>query len=221
MSSRPFEDLLRRGLATLGLSLTDAQVMHLLDYQDLLLKWNRVYNLTAVREPKDMLSHHLLDSLAVVAPLQRQLRARDRGLEAQLLDVGAGAGLPGVVLAICCPQLRVACVDAVAKKMAFVRQVQATLGLANLQAIHARVETLSGTYDVVCSRAFASLVDFITGTRQLLAPGGCWLAMKGQNPVDELAALPSDVKMFHVEQLQVPELDAQRCIVWLEPATAR
>lgn len=212
---------MRRGLAALGLPLSDGQVMRLLDYQDLLLKWNRVYNLTAVRDPKDMLTHHLLDSLAVVAPLQRQLQERGRGADAQLLDVGAGAGLPGVVLAICCPQVRVACVDAVAKKVAFVRQAQATLGLANLQALHARVETLSGTYDVVCSRAFASLVDFVSGTRQVLAPGACWLAMKGQNPVDEVAGLPPDVKVFHVEQLQVPELDAQRCIVWIEPAAAQ
>jgi 16S rRNA (guanine527-N7)-methyltransferase len=221
LSPRPFEEPLRRDLATLGLSLSDAQVVQLLDYQDLLLKWNRVYNLTAVRDPKDMLILHLLDSLAVVAPLQRQLQARDRGSEAQLLDVGAGAGLPGVVLAICCPQVRVACVDAVAKKVAFVRQVQVTLGLVNLQALHARVESLAGAYDVVCSRAFASLVDFVDGTRQVLAPGGCWLAMKGQNPAQELAALPPDVKVFHVEQLQVPELDAQRCIVWIAPAVAR
>jgi len=219
LSSHGFEEPLRRGLATLGLSLADAQVKQLLDYQDLLLKWNRVYNLTAVRDPKDMLTHHLLDSLAVVAPLQHQLQARHHGgPAAQLLDVGAGAGLPGVVLAICCPQLRVTCVDAVAKKVAFVRQVQATLGLANLQALHARVESLCGTYDVVCSRAFASLADFVRGTRQLLAPGACWLAMKGQYPADEVAALPPEAKVFHVEQLQVPGLDAQRCIVWIAPA---
>ena len=113
------------------------------------------------------------------------------------------------------------CLDAVAKKVAFVRQVQVTLALGNLQALHSRVETLAGAYDVVCSRAFASLVDFVCGTRQLLAPGGCWLAMKGQNPVEETAALPPDVTVFHVEQLHVPDLDAQRCIVWIAPAAIR
>ena len=208
-----------RSAGAMHAPLSEAQAARLLDYLELIQKWNKVYNLTAVRNPADMLTHHLLDSLAVVAPLQHQLQARHHGgPAAQLLDVGAGAGLPGVVLAICCPQLRVTCVDAVAKKVAFVRQVQATLGLANLQALHARVESLCGTYDVVCSRAFASLADFVRGTRQLLAPGACWLAMKGQYPADEVAALPPEAKVFHVEQLQVPGLDAQRCIVWIAPA---
>lgn len=192
--------------------------MQLLDYQELLQKWNQVYNLTAVRDPKDMLTHHLLDSLAIVLPLQRQLQLRHGPGRPRLLDVGAGAGLPGVVVAICCPDMQVACVDAVAKKMAFVRQVQVALGLNNLQAHHARVETMSGAYDVVCSRAFASLLDFVQGTRQLLAQGACWLAMKGQKPVGEIAALPDDVAVFHVEPLVVPQLNAQRCIVWMEPA---
>lgn len=221
MSGRPFEAGLRSGLAALGLVLSDQQVTHLLDYQDLLQKWNRVYNLTAVRDPKDMLTHHLLDSLAVVAPLQRQLQARHPGNGVRLLDVGSGAGLPGVMIAICCPEIQVACVDAVAKKVAFIRQVQVALGLAGLQAHHARVETLTGAYDVVCSRAFASLLDFVSGTRHVLAKGGCWLAMKGQEPVEEVAVLPSDVRVFHVEQLQVPELDAQRCIVWMEAEASR
>lgn len=208
---------MRHGLARLGLVLTDVQITQLLDYQELLQKWNRVYNLTAVREPRDMLTHHLLDSLAIVAPLRRQLQSRHGADHPRLLDVGAGAGLPGVVVAICCPDIQVTCVDAVAKKMAFVRQVQVALGLINLQALHARVETLPGFYDLVCSRAFASLADFVRGTRNLLAPAACWLAMKGQKPVDEMAALPAEVTVFHVEPLQVPELDAQRCIVWMEP----
>ncbi len=219
MSARVFEEALRQGLADLELVLTDGQVAQLLDYQELLQKWNRVYNLTAVRDPKDMLTHHLLDSLAIIAPLLRQWQLRHGADHPRLLDVGAGAGLPGVVVAICCPSIQVTCVDAVAKKMAFVRQVQVALGLTNLQALHARVETLPGIYDIVCSRAFASLIDFVHGTRKLLAPGACWLAMKGQQPVDEMAALSADVAVFHVEPLLVPELDAQRCIVWMEPAT--
>ncbi len=218
MSARAFEQALRQGLAGLGLVLTDRQVTQLLDYQDLLQKWNRVYNLTALRDPKDMLTHHLLDSLAIVAPLLRQLQLRHGTGRQRLLDVGAGAGLPGVVVAICCPDILVTCVDAVAKKMAFVRQVQVALGLTKLQAIHARVETLPGPYDIVCSRAFASLPDFVQGTRHLLAPAGCWLAMKGQEPVDEMSALPADVAVFHVEPVVVPQLDAQRCLVWMEPA---
>lgn len=208
---------MRHGLARLGLALTDKQVTQLLDYQELLQKWNRVYNLTAVRDPEHMLTHHLLDSLAIVDPLRRRLQARHGVERPRLLDVGAGAGLPGVVVAICCPDIQVSCVDAVAKKVAFVRQVQVALGLTNLQALHARVETLHCVYDLVCSRAFASLADFVRGTRNLLAPAACWLAMKGQEPVDEIAALPAEVKVFHVEPLQVPELDAKRCIVWMEP----
>ncbi|MEP6970430.1 MAG: 16S rRNA (guanine(527)-N(7))-methyltransferase RsmG [Betaproteobacteria bacterium] len=216
MSERPFEVSLRHGLGVLGLDLSDRQVAQLLDYQDLLQKWNRVYNLTAVRDPKDMLTHHLLDSLAVVAPLQRRLQLRHPASGAKILDVGSGAGLPGVVLAICCPQVQLTCVDAVAKKVAFIRQAQVALGLSRLQALHARVETLEGAYDVICSRAFASLLDFVNGTRQVQGPGACWLAMKGQPPADEFAALPPDVRVFHVEQLQVPGLEAQRCIVWME-----
>lgn len=220
MSARPFEDRLRQGLAALGLSLSDRQVAQLLDYQDLLVKWTRVYNLTAVRDPQDMLTHHLLDSLAVVQPLQRQLAQRHPKGGAHVLDVGSGAGLPGVVIAICCPDLRVTCVDAVAKKVAFIRQAQVALGLTHLDGLHARVETLSKEFDVVCSRAFASLADFVGGSRQLLADGACWMAMKGQQPREEMAALPSGVRVFHVEQLQVPGLDAQRCLVWMEPTSA-
>jgi len=209
---------LDHGLDGLGLTLARTQITQLLDYLDLLAKWNRVYNLTAVRDPQDMLNHHLLDSLAVIAPLQRELHKRPGQAGARLLDVGAGAGLPGVVIAICCPDIDVTCVDAVAKKAAFVRQVAAGLGLPNLHARHARVEELRETYDVVCSRAFASLCDFVTWSSHALAPGGCWLAMKGQRPTVEIAALPSGIEVFHVEHLTVPSLDAQRCIVWMAPS---
>ena len=179
-------------------------------------KWNKVYNLTALRDPADMLTHHLFDSLSAIAPLQRQLAQMGIPLaQARLLDVGSGAGLPGVVMAICCPGLSVACVDTVGKKAAFVQQVALELRLPNLRGVHARVESLTEQFDVVSSRAFASLVDFTTWSRAALAPHGVWLAMKGKHPADEIAALPTDVAVFHVEQLHVPALDAERCIVWL------
>lgn len=200
---------LRQGAQTLGLELTDAQCGSLLTYGDLILKWNKVYNLTALREPELVLSHHLLDSLSVIAPLKRQCPSA-----ARLLDVGSGAGLPGAVIAIMRPDISVTCVDAVAKKAAFLRQVAAELSLSNLNGMHARVEAMGGSYDVISSRAFASLSDFFNGSRQLLAPGGNWMAMKGKLPKDELAQLPAGVEVFHVEQLAVPGLDAERCVVW-------
>lgn len=202
------------GLQALGLDLSHAQRDLLLRYLDLLGKWNQVYNLTAVRDPGEMLTQHLLDSLAVIEPLRRQTG----GAPGRLLDVGSGGGLPGAVIAICCPQLQVDCLDAVGKKAAFVQQAAVTLGLSNLRGVHGRVERVSGRYDVVSSRAFASLADFVNGSRQALAEQGVWLAMKGKRPDDEIAALPADVAVFHVEQLSVPELAAQRCIVWMRPA---
>lgn len=214
----PLEAGLRQGLQTLALELCDAQVHMLLAYVDWVAKWNKVYNLTAVRDPQEMLTHHLLDSLAVVAPLQRQLAAVGKAAGATLLDVGSGAGLPGVVVAIACPQVRVSCVDTVAKKALFIQQVAAALRLPNLQGIHARVENLTQTFDVVSSRAFASLVDFTAWSRQALAPDGIWLAMKGKVPHDEVQALPPTVQVFHVEHLAVPGLDAERCVLWLRPA---
>jgi 16S rRNA (guanine527-N7)-methyltransferase len=136
-----------------------------------------------------------------------------------LLDVGSGGGLPGVVFAICCPQVDVSCVDTVGKKAAFIQQAAVTLKLPNLHGVHARVETLKQLFDVVSCRAFASLPDFVTWSRATLAPGhGAWLAMKGKHPADEIAALPADVSVFHVEPLQVPSLDAERCIIWMKPA---
>ena len=211
------EAVLRAGLAALGLSLSDGQVRQLLDYQNLIGKWNKVYNLTAVRDPAEMLTHHLLDSLAAVAPLQKHLQGR--GLAAaSLLDVGSGAGLPGVVLAICCPNLAVTCVDTVGKKAAFIKQAALALGLGNLTGLHARVETIAQPFDVICSRAFASLVDFTSWSQAALAPGGVWMALKGKHPAEELAVLPPDVTVFHVEPLAVPGLDAERCMVWLQKA---
>ena len=216
MTGPDLEAGLRAGLAELNLSLGDTQVAQLLAYLDLIQKWNKVYNLTAVRDAAEMLSHHLLDSLAVIAPLRRQTQGR----AVRLMDVGAGAGLPGVVIAICCPEVQVDCVDAVAKKAAFLQQCALQLKLPNLRGLHARVETLAGPYDVICSRAFASLPDFVTWSSSALAPGGIWLAMKGKRPDDELAALPAAVEVFHVEQLVVPMLQAERCVVWMRPRAA-
>jgi 16S rRNA (guanine527-N7)-methyltransferase len=221
---------LRQGLDALGLSLDEHQQNQLLSYVDLMGKWTRVYNLTAVRDPQEMLTHHVLDSLSVVLPLRRQLSAlhseglvspsgdqvsRDIGKPLTLLDVGSGAGLPGVVIAITCPDIQVTCLDAVAKKVAFIQQVAATLKLSNLTGLHARIENLAQPYDIISSRAFASLADFVSGSHKALAAGGIWMAMKGKTPEEELASLPDVAKVFHVEQLQVPGLGAQRCIVWM------
>lgn len=218
MSAKHLEQL-SKAAAALGLHLDAAQQAALLEYLALIQKWTKVYNLTAVRDPDEMLTHHLLDSLAVIAPLQKQLAALKvqgvGGDKPRLLDVGSGAGLPGIVIAICCPHITVHCVDTVAKKAAFIQQVAVTLKLANLRGIHARVESLTEPYDVVSSRAFASLVDFTTWSEKALAGQGVWMGMKGKHPADEMAALPVSVEVFHVEQLVVPGLDAERCIVWM------
>ena len=263
-------DALRRGVEALGLVVSKQQQQQLLAYMALIQKWNKVYNLTALREAPEILTHHVLDSLSVIGPLLRQIEGGGggggggghsaasntravlegaeqgavRSLAAQtqtasapssefalprgqapggqlqrplkLLDVGSGGGLPGVVIAICCPDIAVTCVDAVSKKAAFVQQVAASLQLPNLKGLHARVETLQGPFDVICSRAFASLADFVAWSGQALAQGGIWMAMKGRTPQDEVVVLPQAFQVFHVEQLQVPGLDAQRCVVWMK-----
>ncbi len=213
---------LAAGIGVLGLDLSEAQQQNLMAYLDLIQKWNKVYNLTALRDPKEMLTHHLLDSLSAVGPLQRHLQAvlsfDEQGCA--LLDVGSGGGLPGVVVAICCPKVRVTCVDAVSKKAAFVQQVAASLKLPNLKGVHARVESLSGPFDVVCSRAFASLPDFVAWSSGALADAGVWMAMKGKLPTDEMLALPSFAQVFHVEQLQVPGLGAERCMIWMKKSSS-
>jgi 16S rRNA (guanine527-N7)-methyltransferase len=217
---RAGEQDLRAGLKALQLELGDAQVGQLLDYQDLIGKWTKVYNLTAVRDPAEMLTHHLLDSLAAVLPLRRHLQKAGLGQGARLLDVGSGAGLPGVVIAICCPEVTVTCVDTVAKKAAFIKQAALALKLPNLSGLHARVETIATPFEVICSRAFASLPDFTNWSVGALAPQGAWMAMKGKHPAEEIAALPAGTEVFHVEQLQVPGLDAERCMVWMRKKTA-
>jgi 16S rRNA (guanine527-N7)-methyltransferase len=201
----------------LGLKLSAGQVELLLRYRDQLAKWNGVYNLTALRDPDDMLTHHIVDSMAALPALLRQ-----RSAVARVLDAGSGGGLPGVVWVICHPALQVLCVDAVGKKAAFVQQAAIALGLPHLQGLHARVEDLPtkvrGTgFEVITSRAFASLADFCALSKDALALGGLWMALKGKIPSDEMALLPSTIDVFHVEPLRVPGLQAERCVVWLRP----
>jgi 16S rRNA (guanine527-N7)-methyltransferase len=204
---------LKLGATELGLSLSDVQLEQLQGYLALIRKWNKVYNLTAVRDPQEMLTHHVLDSLTAVAPLLRHTG----GAAAKVLDVGSGGGLPGIVLAICRPELDISCVDTVGKKAAFIQQVAASLKLPNLRGVHARVESLSGPFDVICCRAFAALPDFVNWSRGALAPNGVWMAMKGKHPHEEIDALPQGVQVFHVEPLHVPGLDVERCMVWMRP----
>jgi 16S rRNA (guanine527-N7)-methyltransferase len=199
----------------LGQPLTSAQAQRLFAYRNLIAKWNRVYNLTSLRDPAQMLSHHIIDSLAAAPPLHRHL-VRAGLATARVLDVGSGGGLPGMVLATVLEGVDVTCVDTVGKKAAFVQQVANELKLPQLHGLHSRVEEMSATpFDVITSRAFASLVDFVQLTRMQLKPGGVWMALKGKHPSDEIAALQQDVEVFHVEQLTVPGLDAERCIVWM------
>lgn len=209
---------LRDALAQIGdalaLGLTGTQLDVLLAYLALLQRWNATYNLTAVRDPARMLTQHLADCLAVIGPLRRHCGGDGR--PQRILDVGSGGGLPGVVIAALNPDLHVTCVDTVGKKAAFVRQSAGELGLKNLAAEHARVEQLKATlFDVIVSRAFASLADFTRLTRDQLAPQGVWMAMKGKAPGDEIAELPPGLDVFHVEQLTVPGLHAERCLVWI------
>ena len=212
---------LRPALAEIGsalaLDLTETQIDTLLAYLALLQRWNATYNLTAVRDPADMLTQHLADCLAVIGPLRRHGTTTPAR---RILDVGSGGGLPGIVIAALNPGAHVVCVDTVGKKAAFIRQMAGELGLKNLFAEHARVEQMKAApFDVIVSRAFASLDDFTRMTRQHLAPEGVWMAMKGKTPDDEMAGLPAELAVFHVEHLSVPGLQAERCLVWVRPQT--
>jgi len=209
------------GIEALGLIVADDQQRQLMSYMALIQKWNKVYNLTALRRPQEILTHHLLDSLSSISPLRRHLAKTPKNSDSdiELLDVGSGGGLPGVVIAICCPNIRVTCVDTVSKKAAFVQQVAASLKLSNLRGVHARVEGLTGPFDVICSRAFASLPDFVNWSAGALSNDGVWMAMKGKLPETEIATLPSMAEVFHVELLQVPGLEADRCMVWMKKST--
>lgn len=200
---------LEEGLSALGLILPEGSETKLLAYLALLDKWNRVYNLTAVREPERMVSHHLLDSLAVLPFFEC----------GSVLDVGSGGGLPGIPLAIVRPELPVTLIDSVAKKTAFLLQAKAELGLNNLNVISGRVEDFrpDAGFDVVVSRAFSDLREFVTLTRHLLRPGGRWFAMKGLIPYEEIALLPDWAKVSANHALVVPGLEASRHLIVLEP----
>lgn len=214
MNSRDAERTALASVGTaLGVDIGAAQIERLLDYLDLLDRWNGVYNLSAIRDREAMRTQHLADCLAVVPALRR------RGTRGPLLDVGSGGGLPGVVIAVLMPEVQVVCVDAVAKKAAFIRQAAGHLSLANLQAQHGRVEDLRlPKADTIVSRAFASLERFVSLTEGHLAADGAWMAMKGQVPHEEIADMPTTVRVFHVEHVEVPGLDAARCLVWMQRA---
>lgn len=203
----------------LGIDLDAAAVERLLSFLTAMRRWSRVYNLTALHDADAMSVGHLFDCMAVVPALQRHAAGRTL----RVLDAGSGGGLPGVVLAVLLPAWQVVCVDAVAKKAAFVRQVGLDLGLENLQSLHSRVQSLPGAvggFDLIISRAFASLFDFTQWTSRALDPGGVWVAMKARLAAAELARLPEGVEVFHVEQLAVPDLAAQRCLVWMRQSSA-
>ena len=197
---------LAAGLAELGLDLPDAVQHKMLAFRDLLLKWNKTYNLTALRDPEQAISHHLLDSLTILPHVGT----------GPLLDVGSGGGLPGIPLAIACPGLSVGMVDTVQKKASFLQQASIELGLKNVTVHHARVEEMQGQYAQISSRAFADLGLFVSLTRHLLAPGGRWLAMKGVRPDDEIAALPAGITVEAIISLTVPGLEAERHLIILK-----
>ncbi|CAH2795020.1 MAG: 16S rRNA (guanine(527)-N(7))-methyltransferase (EC [uncultured Paraburkholderia sp.] len=204
--------LLAEGVRKLGLELSDTQLAKLLDYVALLGKWNAVYNLTAIRDPRQMLIQHILDSLSIVPHLgERNPRS--------VLDVGSGGGLPGIVLAIVRPDWAVTVNDIVHKKTAFQAQAKAELGLGNLSVVTGRVETLqpgaevSAKFDVIVSRAFAELADFVTLARHLVAERGAILAMKGVRPDGEIERLPAGAHVEQTVRLDVPFLDAERHLV--------
>ncbi|WP_250509677.1 16S rRNA (guanine(527)-N(7))-methyltransferase RsmG [Caballeronia sp. GACF4] len=205
-------NLLNRGTTELELALTSSQKQQLLDYVALLGKWNAVYNLTAIRDPKQMLIQHILDSLAIVPMLVAHQPK-------SILDVGSGGGLPGIVLAIVLPNVKVTLNDIVHKKTAFQSQAKVQLGLANLSVVTGRVENLRpgcevpGKFDVIVSRAFADLADFVTLARHLVAEDGRILAMKGLQPDDEIARLPDGATVERIERLNVPMLDAERHLI--------
>lgn len=210
---------LQQACDALGLAATAEQQQKLLGYLQLLQRWNRTYNLTAIRDPGQMLVQHIFDSLAVVRPLDSAMPAQGR-----LHDIGSGAGLPGAVIAIMRPDWQVTCVDAVEKKTAFIRQASGALALPNLSALHARVEQLPPAgCDVVTSRAFAALDDFARLAGQHVAPGGTLLALKGKVPDDEIARLHTAGawQVVRIDPLSVPELDAQRCLIWMRRPAAR
>ncbi|WP_368642700.1 16S rRNA (guanine(527)-N(7))-methyltransferase RsmG [Castellaniella ginsengisoli] len=210
-----FETRLEKALDALGMQSDHACIPALLGYLQQLQRWNKAYNLTAIRDPEKMLVQHVFDSLAIVPVLRDRWPDRDL----RVADMGSGAGLPGIILAICQPGWFVVCVDAVGKKTAFIRQAAGILGLKNVRAEHGRIESMDSLQaDLVISRAFASLTDFVRVAAHHRAPGGAMMAMKGQDPVAERAALETETGWFvkHAVELSVPEMDAHRCLLELE-----
>ncbi len=205
--------ILADGAKALSLNVSDVQLTKLIDYLALMSKWNSVYNLTAVRDPVQMVTQHLLDSLAAVSAFDGAKN---------VLDVGAGGGLPGIVLAIWAaeaqPQMRVSMIDTVHKKTAFLTQVKAELGLSNVSVYTARVEQFEAPqkFDVITSRAFAELSDFVNWSGHLLADGGEFIALKGVSPDAEVAQLPAGWKVREVRALHVPTLQAERHLIFIE-----
>lgn len=204
--------VLDEGIAAMRLDVSPAQQDKLMNYLALMFKWNAVYNLTSLRDPMQMVTHHLLDSLAAVPAF---------AAAKNVLDVGSGGGLPGIVLAIVRPDMKVSMIDTVHKKTAFLTQVKAELGLANVTVYTARVEQLqvSEKFDVITSRAFADLSDFVNWSSHLLADGGRYIALKGVAPKDEQERLPAEWKVDKVEPLDVPRLGAERHLVFIERST--
>jgi 16S rRNA (guanine527-N7)-methyltransferase len=204
--------VLQNGVTDLKLEMTEEQQARLLDYLALLNKWNSVYNLTAVRDPMEMMTLHVLDSLAALPAFD--------GVQ-NVLDVGAGGGLPGMVLAISRPDMKVSMIDTVHKKTAFLTQVKAELGLGNVTVYTKKVQDLQvkTPFDVITSRAFADLSDFVNWSGHLLAEGGRFIALKGTAPAEERERLPEPWKVSDLKALQVPGLDAERHLVFIEKTT--
>jgi len=204
------------GAAELGVDLAGSQAEQLVRFAALLVRWNAVHNLTAISSPAGILSHHLLDSLAILPLISSIVGERP----SRILDVGSGGGLPGIPLAIARPRWRVTVVDKVQKKVAFLMQAKLELELANLDCLHARVEDVKAPpFDLIVSRAFASLADFVRISGHLLAPGGRWAAMKGVYPKEELAELARTlpgVRVLDAVKLNVPRLDAERHLILLQ-----
>ncbi len=197
--------LLKSGIEQLNLTLSESQIEKLMSYLTLLQKWNKVYNLTAIRDPKEMLIKHILDSLAIVAHIEGE----------RLIDVGTGGGLPGIPLAICFPDKQVDLLDSNSKKTRFLIQAKAELGLTHTKVIHSRVEEYQPDplYDGVVSRAFAAMEDMLHWTNHLIPAGGCWWAMKAQKDFEDLSKLPDSVQIEKVIDLKVPLLEAERMLV--------
>lgn len=203
------KEQLKAGLTAMNLDLSTAQQLMLLEYVALLKKWNSTYNLTALRDENQMISHHILDSLTLLPYVQNA---------GSMMDVGSGGGMPGIPTAICHPHLQITLLDSNTKKTTFLQQAVIELGLQNVTVASGRVETMHDTkVDVVTSRAFAELRDFIALTKHLLNENGYWAAMKGVYPYEELENVPQNIEVYQIDKLDVPTLNAERHMVLMRP----